>query len=302
MNMLFIGYNDGLGRVDLGGSAEARLVLQGPPVASVAVDPHEPDLIYAATLGDGLWRSRDAGATFEKSDFDAVLTWCATVSSCERIGGTGSLSIGTQMSAVFKSTDAGKSFEELASVNQIPSRTEWSFPPVPDTHHVHQIALHVDDPHVILFGVELGGVYHSSDGGRTWAQTSADPAPHTLRIHPAQPNLVYEAGGASYCESRDGGTSWRRHLDGIPDEVRYFYSLAVDSGDPANVLLSGARDPFSGHAVRNLDTSQDFLEERDAATASFCSDKRWRTTPGTASATSLETATPSLPRPILRSS
>jgi hypothetical protein len=31
--------------------------------------------------------------------------------------------------------------------------------------------------------------------------------------------------------------------------VRYFYSLAVDSGDPDNVLISGARDPFSGHAV-----------------------------------------------------
>jgi len=99
-------------------------------------------------------------------------------------------------------------------------------------------------------GTKVGSIAATtSDGGRTWAQTSADPDPHTLRIHPTQPNRVYEGGGVSYCDSRDGGASWRRDLEGIPDEIRYFYSLAVDSGDPANVLLSGSRDPFSGHAV-----------------------------------------------------
>lgn len=60
---------------------------------------------------------------------------------------------------------------------------------------------------------------------------------------------VYEGGGAAYYASRDCGATWTRGLDGISDDVRYFYSLAVDAGDPENVLLSGARDPFSGHAV-----------------------------------------------------
>jgi hypothetical protein len=60
---------------------------------------------------------------------------------------------------------------------------------------------------------------------------------------------MYEGGGASYHESRDGGATWTLNLSGIPDDVPYFYSLAVDPGDPDSVILSGARDPFSGHAV-----------------------------------------------------
>ena len=79
--------------------------------------------------------------------------------------------------------------------------------------------------------------------------TSADPDPHPRRSHPTEPRRMYQGGGGAYYESRDSGANWRRELSGIPDPVRYFYSLAVDSGDPDNVLLSGARDPFSGHAV-----------------------------------------------------
>jgi hypothetical protein len=60
---------------------------------------------------------------------------------------------------------------------------------------------------------------------------------------------MYEGGGSAYYATTDNGATWTRNLEGIPDDIRYFYSLAVDSGDPDNVIISAARDPFAGHAV-----------------------------------------------------
>lgn len=250
METLYIGYQDGLVRATVNGQADAGWVLTGPPVAMIAVDPLDRDRVYAATLGRGLWRSDDRGTSFDRvPGIENDLVWSVAVSASDRHGGFGTVYAGTQMAALHRSTDGGQTAEELTSVQDIPSRPEWSFPPAPDTHHVHQIILDHDDPGIVVFGVELGGVYHSSDGGETWTRTSADPDPHTLRTHPSAPGRMYEGGGASYYASRDGGATWERRLQGIPDEVRYFYSLAVDAGDPDNVIISAARDPFSGHAV-----------------------------------------------------
>jgi photosystem II stability/assembly factor-like uncharacterized protein len=250
METLYIGYSDGLVRASVDGSVSGEWVVRDVPVGQVAVDPHEPDRVYASTLGEGLLRSDDGGRTFERlGSLENPLVWSVSVSASDRNGGMGAVYAGTQMAALYRSTDGGERFEELRSIQDIPSKPEWSFPPAPDTHHVHQITLDIERPETIVFGVELGGVYHSTDAGETWERTTADPDPHTLRTHPTAPQRVYEGGGAAYYESRDGGATWTRNLDGIPDEVRYFYSLAVDSGDPENVIISGARDPFSGHAA-----------------------------------------------------
>jgi hypothetical protein len=250
METLYIGYSDGLVRATVNGRADASWVMRGSPVPMISVDPSNPDRVYAATLGEGLWRSDDGGRSFERlSALDRELVWSVAVSASDVSDGVGAVYAGTQLTALFRSTDGGDTWEELTSVQEIPSLPEWSFPPAPDTHHLHQITLDHQDPDVIVFGVELGGVYRSSDRGETWSRTSADPDPHTLRTHPTARGRMYEGGGTAFHESADGGASWTRNLTGMPDEIRYFYSLAVDTGDPDNVIISGARDPFSGHAV-----------------------------------------------------
>lgn len=251
MDSLLIGYSDGLVRTSANGEAATGWVMKGAPVPMVVADPNKPERVYATTLGQGLWHSDDSGNSFERvSGFDPELAWSLAVSASDRnADGYGAIYVGTQMSAVYRSVDGGESFEELTSIQEIPSKPQWAFPPAPNTHHVHQITLDIDDPDTVVFGVELGGVYCSRDRGATWVRTSADPDPHTLRTHPSAPARMYEGGGAFPCLSRDGGATWERLLDGLPDEVRYFYSLAVDSGEPDNVIVSAARDPFSGHSV-----------------------------------------------------
>lgn len=250
---LYLGFEQGLAKVSLNGENTAEWVLKAGPVLKIAPDPLQPDRLYAATVGHGLWRSEDAGATWEQigEGIGTPLTWSVAVSRSERVNGLGAVYVGTEMSALYRSEDGGSSFLELSSFQEIPSRPEWSFPPQPDTHHIHQIVLDPNDPEAILVGIEQGGIIRSADGGRSWTD-SADPIDsdvHTLLAHPDAPGRIYEAGGASYCESHDGGVSWTRNVDGIPDEIRYFYSMAVDPGEPETMVIAAARDPFSGHAV-----------------------------------------------------
>ncbi len=253
MTNLYLGFDQGLAKVSLDGGGAAEWVLKAGPVSKIALDPLRPERMYATTVGHGLWRSEDAGTTWEQAGggIGNPLTWSVAVSRGERANGLGAVYVGTEMSSLYRSEDGGTSFQELSAFREIPSRPEWSFPPNPDTHHIHQIVLDPNDPETILVGIEQGGIMRSTDGGRSWAdiEDPADSDVHTLLAHPDAPGRIYEAGGVSYCESHDGGASWVRNVDGIPDEIRYFYSMAVDPGEPGTMVISAARDPFSGHAV-----------------------------------------------------
>lgn len=250
METLFIGYGDGLVRTSVNGGVEHRKVIDGVLVQTVAVDPNEHDRVYAATLGRGLLRSNDGGVTFERvPSVSHDVVWSVVVSESDRCGNHGAVYVGAELTAVYRSGDGGESFAELPSVQDLPEKPTWSFPPAPHTHHVQELLVSPHDPGIVMFGVELGGVYRSVDQGESWELTDADPDPHMLRAHPMAEGRMYQGGGAAYYESRDAGASWRRNLEGVPDEVRYFYGLAVDPGDPDNVLLGAARDPMSGHGV-----------------------------------------------------
>jgi hypothetical protein len=252
MTDLFLGLPEGVIRLDADGSAAAEFPLRtGSRVTALAVDPEDPTAIYATTYEDGFFYSHDGGGTWDGggAGLEGKLLTAAMVSGPDRNDGYGTIYVGTEPAALFKSIDGGSSFEELPSFTEIPSRPEWSYPPRPDTHHVWSLAADTVDPGRIYVGVELGGVMRSSDGGLTWTDhgQEADGDPHTLCTHSRAPGRVYEGGGSYFCQSFDQGETWERDLDGIPEEIRYFYSLAVDPGDPDTILISSARDPLEGH-------------------------------------------------------
>src|SRR5690606_42031537 len=50
--------------------------------------------------------------------------------------------VGTEPSEVWRSANAGMTWEQTSRLETLPSSSEWSFPPRPDTHHVRWIACH----------------------------------------------------------------------------------------------------------------------------------------------------------------
>jgi hypothetical protein len=156
MTRLLIGLTGGLYRFDLDASGGPGPVLPGVQPMAFAIDPREPARVYCATYNRGLWRSEDAGETwlpvgtpqgFFKGPTGGAIqpreTTFVSVDPVPQTDGRHAVWVGTEPSRSYRSTDYGDTFE-LVSALDLPSRTSWSFPPRPRTHHVQCIA-HTSD-------------------------------------------------------------------------------------------------------------------------------------------------------------
>ena len=263
MTKLYFASDDALVALTIkGGNVEYDLHLRGNKIACVTVDPLCPRLIYCGTFGSGLWSSdntgeswRQAGKGIRHSKVQSV-----TVSRSERINGRGVVYVGTEPSAVFRSEDGGETWEECGGLTTLPSAIEWSFPPRPETHHVRWIEA---DPHVqgrLFVAVEAGALIRSADSGTTW-QDRTDHGPrdsHQLSIHLSAPERLYSAAGDGYFESRDGGDTWQRFEKGL--QHRYLWSIAIDSADADNIILSAAASARHSH----YEPAESYLYRRTA--------------------------------------
>lgn len=117
---------------------------------------------------------------------------------------------------------------------------------------VGAVAVAPSNPDVVYIGMGEGqlranvlqgdGVYKSTDGGITWrhAGLGKTRTVTTIRVHPADPDLVYAAAlgdpfrpneERGIFRSRDGGESWEKILYRAPEAGAI--DLAMDANDPA---------------------------------------------------------------------
>ena len=224
-------------------NGKVELTLEERGARCLAVDPTDSDLLYVGTSDEGLFKSPDAGRSWEHlSGVTHTRITSIAVSPVD-----GALYAGSEPSSLFASRDGGGSWRELEGLKNLPSAPTWSFPPRPWTSHVRSIALSPEDPRLIVAGIELGGVVRSADGGETWQdqRPGAYADCHALAAHAAAPEVVYEAAGGGFAESRDFGERWAAADEGL--KHRYVWGLAVDREDPTLLYVSAAPGPGRAH-------------------------------------------------------
>ena len=176
----------------------------GPPrggrVVAVAGDPVEPAVFYFGAVAGGIWKTEDAGATWENVSDGYLKTssvGALAVSDSDPnviYAGMGESTIRADVShgdGVWKSTDRGRS---------------WVHVGLADTRHVSEIRIHPRDPDrvwVAALGHAFGphperGVYRSTDGGASWERvlyrdgdaerTSPSRRDRSERISPSRDN------------------------------------------------------------------------------------------------------------------
>jgi photosystem II stability/assembly factor-like uncharacterized protein len=243
MTVLLAATSDGVVRITESADAwSVEPVLDGGRGQCLCVDPGDPRRVFVGSHGRGVWRSADAGASFEDAGLPQNDVFSVAVSPVD-----GAVYAGCEPSVLFRSRDGGASWEELSSMRDIPSAPTWSFPPRPWTSHVRWIAPSPHDADRLLVGIELGGVMLSEDGGRTWKdhRPGAQPDCHALAWHPAAEGRAYEAAGGGAAWSSDGGDTWTGADEGR--DRHYTWALAVDPDDPERWYVSASPGPMQAH-------------------------------------------------------
>ncbi len=204
-------------------------LVDGQQIPALAVDPRDPNKVFAAVLGHpygpseerGLYRSTDGGQNWQRvitkdentgasdvvidpSNPDVIYAsmWEAREGPWEdnnEVNGTGG--------GLFKSTDGGSTWHPLT--NGLPK----------DLSQIY-VAIAPSDPHRLYATLAAAsgklGVYRSDDAGDTWAKITDDPRPagrigggdlSIPKVDPKNPDLLYVVSTVTM-KSSDGGKTW----------------------------------------------------------------------------------------------
>jgi photosystem II stability/assembly factor-like uncharacterized protein len=235
----------------------------GQQIPALAVDPHDPNKLFAAVLGHpygpneerGIFRSTDGGQTWKKVLYkdentggsDVVLDpanpnivyaslWESRLGPWEDGN-----SYGGTHGGLFKSTDGGETWRQLTkglpeNVVQINVAIATSAP--------NRIYATLGTKEEGGYGSGAGlGVYRSDDAGESWRKATDDPRP-AMRIgggdlpvplvDPKDPDTVYSASIVTV-RSTDGGKTWTS-LRGAPGGDDY-QNLWINPENPNIILL-----------------------------------------------------------------
>lgn len=183
--------------LDGGHTWRAPLVPPGSGAfAPLAFDPFDPDVLFVGAT-DGVWRSRDGGATFERILDTAGMVTVLEVARQNRLHVFAISSV----DGVLASDDGGATWEHRG--------------PAPVAGSITAFELDPRDPRRMVHGSL--GCRISEDGGRTWSTVgNVQAAYDAVALDPLRPDrilgaersfgvVVSDDDGASFSERRDPG-------------------------------------------------------------------------------------------------
>lgn len=225
-------------------------------IGCVTLDPSNPDVVWVGTgenvsgrhvaYGDGVYLSRDAGASWENVGLAAsehIGSIVVDPRDGDRVyvAAQGPLWSGGGERGVYRTVDGGANWElVLAGANEWTGANEVHMDPAnPDVLYasMHQRLRNVA---ALINGGPGSGIFRSTDGGDSWEELSAglpeeDMGKIGLAISPQRPDVVYATvelahRGGGFYRSEDGGQSWEKRNDWISGGTgpHYYQEIFAD--------------------------------------------------------------------------
>ena len=234
--------------------------LAGNPIYSLAHDgANGKHRLFASVdntfFGTTLRWSDDLGKTWTDGTSGVIKFPEDTGTSLKRIwqlvpgGSNGTMYAGVEPSALFVSHDRGESWDLVRGLFEHPHRPKWE--PGNGGQCLHTVLPHPKDPNNIVVAMSTGGVYRTSDGGRSWQARNVGvraqfmpeehrfpefgQCVHKVVRHPARPDTLFLQNHWGLYRSDDGGDSWKDIANGVPSD--FGFCMAMHPHDPNTVYI-----------------------------------------------------------------
>ena len=243
-----------IGPAVMSGRVVDLAVAEGP---EGRVGRHLGKVLYVASASGGVWKSVNAGTTWEPifdkqstssigdieiSPLNPELIWVGT-------GEANNQRSSSWGDGVYKSDNGGKTWQHMGL------RT---------SQHIGRIVMHPTNSNIVFVASQgplwadggERGLYKTVDGGKTW-KAVLTISPHTgvtdVVMDPTDPSIMYAAsfqrqrkaysfvgGGpeSGIYKSTDGGDTWRRVTEGLPNRDIGRIGLAVSRSQPRTVYAT----------------------------------------------------------------
>jgi hypothetical protein len=240
----------------------------GWDVYHVKGSPADPERLYAAQsrgwFGQVVQRSDDGGATWEPVDnhfqyegatvthkwydnsdhpYEFLRVWHLEPSLTD----PDTVYAGVEDAALFRTTDAGKSWEELSKLRTHPTASTWA--PGAGGLCLHTVILDKDNPDRIVTAISSAGAFRSDDAGKTWRtitkglRSNYIPDPdaevghcvHHIAMHPSRPNVLYMQKHWDVMRSDNSGDTWHEVSGNLPTD--FGFVIDVHAHEPETIYV-----------------------------------------------------------------
>jgi photosystem II stability/assembly factor-like uncharacterized protein len=154
---------------------------------------------------------------------------------------------GAEDASLFRSTDGGGNWQELAGLREYGSGAQWQ--PGAGGLCLHTIILDPSDPKRIFIAISAAGVFRSDDCGTTWrpmnrglrSESIPDPdaevghCVHRIAMHKSRPNVLFMQKHWDVMRSGDAGESWQEVSGNLPSD--FGFPIDVHTHEPETIFV-----------------------------------------------------------------
>jgi hypothetical protein len=154
---------------------------------------------------------------------------------------------GVEDAALFRSTDAGRTWLELPGLRGHPSGPKWQ--PGAGGMCLHTIIQDPSDPRRMFIAISAAGVFRTDDAGETWRPMNRglrsdfmpDPTAevghcvHRIAMHRSRPGVLFMQKHWDVMRSDDAGESWKEVSGSLPSD--FGFPIHVHAHEPETIYV-----------------------------------------------------------------
>ena len=204
----------------------------------IAVDPFDPQVIYATYMDIGTQISRDGGISWEHPTIGLPArghSWSVVVDPQVE----GRLWVGAGYGYVYISNDKGHTWERLKAVGA-------------STGQIVRLAIdsRSDVTHRVLYAAtKYKGLYKSEDGGQSWHNILDTNGITDVKLDPSNKDIIYAGTNHGLYKSIDKGENWTKIGDNNFGKV---WNISTGKNNTLYLIANNESGGISNYARREL--------------------------------------------------